>query len=124
MVGEDNMSRAMIILGLSIVFNATANILIKVGMNRLGKVGGVFMMVKKAIVEPALVLGVFSFVLALAGYSFVLTKLNLSVAYPIMISMGLIIVVLASYFLLNESISGFQILGFLLIIAGVWLVAR
>ena len=114
----------MIILGLSIVFNATANILIKVGMNRLGKVGGLFAMVKKAIVEPALILGVFSFILALGGYSFVLTKLNLSVAYPIMISMGLIIVVLASYFLLNESISGFQILGFLLIIAGVWLVAR
>ena len=89
------MSRAMIILGLSIVYNATANILIKVGMNRLGKVGGVFAMVKKAIVEPALVLGVFSFILALGGYSFVLTKLNLSIAYPIMISMGLIIVVLA-----------------------------
>ena len=118
------MSRPILILSLAIIFNALANILIKVGMLRVGKTEGWFHLVKKAITEPAILFGVVSFALALGGYCFVLTKLNLSIAYPIMISMGLIIVIFASHFLLNETISAIQIAGFLLIIAGVWLVAR
>jgi multidrug transporter EmrE-like cation transporter len=118
------MTRSVIILILAIVLNATANILIKVGMLRVGRTGSVLQIAGRAIVQPALLGGIFSFALALAAYSLVLTRLNLSVAYPIMVSMGLVIVVLASYFLLNETITLVQVIGFGFIIAGVWMVAR
>ena len=118
------MSRTVVLLILAIFFNALANVLIKIGMIRTGKMEGWGQMLSKAAVQPAFILGVISFALALLAYSAVLTRLNLSVAYPIMISMGLVLVVFASYFLLNESIRFIQLVGFLLIIAGIWMVAR
>lgn len=118
------MSRAALILIFAIVFNALANILIKVGMVRIKDTAHFSGLLKGAIQQPALIAGVFSFVLALVAYSIVLTKLNLSVAYPVMVSMGLVIVVLVSFIILKEVITPLQIVGFLFIIAGVWMVAR
>jgi multidrug transporter EmrE-like cation transporter len=118
------MPRSIIILIFAIVFNALANILIKVGMVRVKETTGVIALIGQAVKQPALIAGVCSFALALACYSVVLTRLNLSIAYPIMVSMGLILVVLASFFLLKETITPLQIAGFLFIIAGVWMVAR
>lgn len=114
----------IIILGLAIIFNATANILIKIGMSKIGSYDGTMELIKKALIQPQLLAGVFSFALALVTYSYILIKLNLSIAYPIMVSMGLVIVVIVSYFVLKESVSPVQIIGFFLIIAGVWLVAK
>ena len=118
------MSHSILILVLAIVFNALANILMKVGMARVGKPDEPLKLVQEAVKQPALLLGLVSFGLALFAYSYVLTKLNLSIAYPIMISMGLVIVIFASHFILNETITIAQIIGFVLIFGGVWLVAR
>ena len=118
------MSRTVIILIIAIVFNALANILIKVGMLKAGKLESISVLIKYALSQPFLYAGVVSFGLALVAYSIVLSKLNLSVAYPIMVSMGLIIVVLVSYFALKETINFLQITGFIFIITGVWMVAR
>ena len=118
------MRHGLFLLGFAIFFNAFANILIKIGMIRIGNTENAISMVKKMLNQPTLYLGVFSFAMALMLYSMVLTKLNLSIAYPIMVSIGLIIVVLVSYFILKEAIYPIQIVGFLLIIAGVWMVAR
>ena len=118
------MSRVVIILIMAIVFNALANILIKIGMKNGEGLTGLIDLIKYALGQPFLYAGVISFGLALVAYSIVLTKLNLSIAYPIMVSMGLIIVVLVSYFTLKESITLLQVAGFICIIAGVWMVAR
>lgn len=112
------------VLGLAIVFNATANILIKVGMNKVGDTEGIWELAKKAVMQPQLIAGIISFILAFVSYSYILTKLNLSVAYPIMVSMGIVIVVSVSYLFLYESINIIQVIGFALIIAGVWMVAK
>lgn len=112
------------VLALAITFNATANILIKVGMNKVGETESILELAKKAVVQPQLIAGIFSFIMAFVSYSYILTKLNLNIAYPIMVSMGLVIVVIVSYFWLHESINIIQIVGFILIIAGVWMVAK
>jgi multidrug transporter EmrE-like cation transporter len=109
---------------MAIVLNALANILIKVGMLKAGKLESIPVLIKYALGQPFLYTGVLSFGLALVAYSIVLSKLNLSVAYPIMVSMGLIIVVLVSFFALKETITVMQIAGFIFIVAGVWMVAR
>jgi len=114
----------IIILSLAILLNATANILVKLGMRRIGPAEGVMDIARKAITRPELFAGIVSFILAFVAYSFILTRLNLSIAYPIMISMSLVIVVMVSQFFLKEAITPFQIAGFLLIIFGVWMVAK
>ncbi len=114
-----------LILFLAITLNASANILLKIGMNRAGSfsftdISGIF---TEVVLNPFIIGGVFCFVLALGAYTYVLSKINLSIAYPIMTSVGYMIVILASWLFLKENISGVQFAGFCLIIGGVWLVA-
>lgn len=117
------MMRTVLYMALAVLFNASANFFIKLGMRRV-EGGGVLEMLRKGTQQPALIAGVVLFGLALGAYSIVLTRMNLSVAYPTLVSIGLIVVVSASYVFLDEPIRPVQVAGFFLIIAGVWLVAR
>jgi multidrug transporter EmrE-like cation transporter len=114
-----------IILALAVILNALANILMKVGMVRQGESDvSLMVMATRALVNPALLAGVTCFALALIAYCYVLAKINLSVAYPIMTSLGYVIVIVASWMFLKEHITLVQVVGFAFIIAGVWMVAR
>ena len=50
--------------------------------------------------------------------------MNLSIAYPLVTSIGFMIVTLALWLFLNEIITPIQIIGFLFILSGVWKVAK
>lgn len=113
-----------LILILAITFNAVANILMKVGMLKGKQVTGLADFILGMILNPILVAGMVCFALGLAAYCYVLTKLNLSIAYPIMTSVGYVIVIIASWLFLKETITAIQVAGFFLIIAGVWMVAH
>ena len=116
-----------LILGVAIVLNALANILMKVGMNRIAnqaKLAQADPMLLKMVTNPFIIIGLACFGLALVAYNIVLSKLNLSIAYPLMTSVGYCIVVLASWLFLKERILPAQMIGFVFIIAGVWMVAR
>jgi multidrug transporter EmrE-like cation transporter len=110
----------------AIVLNALANIFMKVGMNKVGglSVGPMTNWLMRMVTNPFVFLGLSFFALALVAYNYVLSQLNLSIAYPIMTSVGYCIVILASWLFLNEKIVPVQVLGFTLIIAGVWMVAK
>jgi multidrug transporter EmrE-like cation transporter len=73
--------------------------------------------------NPFFLLGLFSFGLALIGYKMVLSKLKLSIAYPIFTSAGFIFVLLASHFFFHEKLTNLQWIGIGLILVGVWLTA-
>lgn len=113
-----------VVLSLAIVLNALANILMKVAMLKQEKTTDIITMVKQSLTNPVLFLGLISFALALVAYCFVLAKINLSIAYPLMTSLGFLIVILVSWLFLGENITRIQIVGFTCIIAGVWMVAR
>ncbi len=113
-----------VILLFAIAFNAVANIMIKVGMMRAGKEENLIRLAKKAVFDPVIVGGLCCFVLALGGYSYILSKISLSIAYPLMTSLGYMIVIFVSWMFLHESIAWYQVIGFVLILSGVWLVAR
>jgi len=112
------------VLSIAIILNALANILMKVAMRKQDETIEIAKMVTQSLSNPILFLGILSFVLALVAYCYVLSKLNLSIAYPIMTSLGFLIVILASWLFLEEVITKIQIVGFICIIAGVWMVAR
>jgi multidrug transporter EmrE-like cation transporter len=112
------------VLALAIILNALANILMKVAMHKQSKTTEIIEVITQAFTNPTLFLGILSFALALVAYCYVLSKINLSIAYPIMTSLGFLIVILASWLFLGETITKIQIVGFICIIAGVWMVAR
>ena len=115
-----------ILLAAAIILNAAANILIKAGMRHMGSLAGrPFIDVGLGMIaNPFLICGVISFAVTLALYSLVLSKMNLSVAYPVMTSLGLLVVTTFSWLFFSEKISFLQWSGYIFIIAGVWMVAR
>ncbi len=112
-----------LILAFAIIANAAANISIKAGMLRFAAMDAETSIIKKVIMQPYLWLGASCFGLALLAYSYTLSKMDLSVAYPIMTSVGLLVVALASFLMFQESFTALKILGTVLIIAGVILVS-
>jgi len=118
------MNTYYIVLSLAITLNALANILMKVAMLRQEKTSDTITLITRSLSNPVLVLGLISFGLALVAYCYVLAKINLSIAYPLMTSLGFLIVIAASWLFLDERITSVQVVGFICIIAGVWMVAR
>lgn len=121
------MFRGWLALIVALVLNASANILLKVGARTARPAAP-----EAGIVERALaflnwptVLAICVFAANVLAYRKALDSLNISVAYPINVSIGLIIIVLAAWLLpiLNEKITLWQLIGMVLIMTGVWLVA-
>ncbi len=113
------------LLGLAVLFNALANIVVKWAMR--GETSpfaeGFGAAVKSVASNYWLWAGIALFGLAFVLYSLVLTRINLSIAYPVMTSLGLVIITLVSILVFKEVITGIQAGGLLLIIIGVWLVS-
>jgi multidrug transporter EmrE-like cation transporter len=108
----------------ALFFNATANILMKHGALSLSD--GLVSLIKhplNILNHWAILAGVFLFVLARVFCTLVLMKLNLSIAYPLMTSLGFLIVIGYSVFFLNESFFWYQLAGVLLILIGLGLVS-
>ena len=107
-----------------LVANAVANILIKEGMKaKQLNPSQPFETLTQIALNPVVVTGVIFFGLNLLAYSFVLSKVKLSIAYPLMTSIGFVIVLSYSFFKLGESISVVHLGGIVLILAGVWMVS-
>ena len=70
-----------------------------------------------------LVIGVIFFAVALVLYTLVLARMNLSVAYPIMVSVGFALVMTYSVVFLHEQLWWWQWLGILLVLVGVTLLS-
>jgi len=68
-----------------------------------------------------LMTGLAFFGIALVFYTKALEKYNLSIAYPMMTSCGLIIVTLWSVLIFGEKLSYFQYGGIFMIIGGIWM---
>ena len=109
------------LLALALTLNAAANILLKVGAGRLGPIHEPDL-VARLLGNVHLWAGLALFALNVVFYAAALTRLNLSVAYPVMTAGGVIIVVTVSFIWLREPISGSQALGLALLIAGILLV--
>lgn len=112
-------------LFLALTLNAVANILIKLGSKQLAFDLQQFMAQPLMFIKNGyLVVGLCFFASALVFYSLVLSKMNLSIAYPIMTGMGFVFVIFFSVFFLQEQLFWWQWLGIAFIFSGVALLAQ
>ncbi|XOB42185.1 MAG: DMT family transporter [Candidatus Nealsonbacteria bacterium] len=65
--------------------------------------------------------GALLFIFSFVFYLFVLSKLQLNLAYPVMVSAGIVLVAIGSWAFFQEQVSQWQILGIFLIIFGIFL---
>lgn len=117
-----------LLLVVALVLNAAANVLMKIGANRglqLPLDTGLSDRLLNFLNWPTL-LAILCFAANVLAYRRALEAFDVSVAYPIMVSTGLVLVTLAAVSLpmLNEKVGLVQVLGMALIALGVWLVAR
>ena len=113
-----------VIFTISIILNALANILMKVGAVKDKDSNQIVDVITNMATNPIIIAGIICFALGLAAFNYVLIKINLSVAYPVNTSLGFVLVVLVSWLFLKEAITPVQISGIGLIIVGVFMVAR
>jgi multidrug transporter EmrE-like cation transporter len=115
----------MILLG--VLLNAAAQLLLKQGMRQIGPVhmdwAQAMPMGLQVAANPYVLTGLFAYVVSVLVWLVVLSRVDVSFAYP-MLSIGYIVNAIAAYYLFDESLSPTRMLGILVIIVGVMLVAR
>lgn len=110
-----------------VLLNAVAQLLLKAGTNVLGVItltrDDWASQLGRMAVEPHFIGGVACYGLSLIVWIVGLSRVPVSIAYP-MLSLGYIINAIAAHYLLGESVTLARWLGIGFIVIGVWLVAR
>lgn len=99
---------------------------LKYGMNQIGNLDfsrGVFFVFLHIFANGFVLLGVLLYLLSSVGWLFALSKVPLSLGYPIL-SLGYVVVSLFSWFFFQESISLMRIVGLGTIVVGVFFLSR
>lgn len=114
---------ATVYLLIAICLSATGEVLLKIGMRQFGAFS----------LTPSNLVHAFTMPPVIGGFAFVfggslfwlatISRADLSWAYP-MLALGYILVVTASWFILNEALSPLRVAGLLVICVGLVMVAR
>ncbi len=120
----------MMIFGLilfGVLLNAGAQLLLKAGMTQIGhfefNLVNLLPIGMKVACNIPILSGLCMYVLSVAVWLLVLSRVQVSVAYP-MLSIGYIVNAVAAYYLFGEPLSVLRVTGIFIIIAGVYLVAQ
>lgn len=115
----------MILLG--VLLNAAAQLALKAGMTRVGQFD--FALANLAPIgwqvgtNPFVALGLFCYVVSVAVWLLVLSRVEVSLAYP-MLSIGYVVNALIAWWFMGESLTAMKIAGIATICFGVWLLSR
>ncbi len=112
-------------LSLALVMNAAANVLLKIGSKSARQLPGDATFLAKLFnfLNPITIVALCLFAVNVLAYRKALDAFRLNIAYPIMVSGGMVLVIAAAWWLpmLRERLSWQQLLGIALIAAGLWL---
>ena len=110
-----------------VLLNAGAQLLLKAGTNAVGHfeftLENALPVGLRLALEPHILGGIFCYVISLVVWIMGLSRIPVSVAYP-MLSIGYIINAVAAWYLFGESLTTLRLSGIGFIIVGVFLVAR
>jgi multidrug transporter EmrE-like cation transporter len=110
-----------------VLLNAAAQLLLKAGTNAVGQfefsAQNILPVGMKLAFEPHIAGGLACYVVSVAVWIVGLSRVPVSVAYP-MLSVGYIVNAVAAWYLFGESLTAQKLAGFGFIVCGVFLVAR
>lgn len=116
-----------VLLLCGVFLNAGAQLLIKAGMNHVGEfnfsLANILPISWQVATNFYIVAGLFCYVISVVLWMLVLSRVEVSFAYP-MLSIGYIVNAVAAYYLFGEALTLTRILGIAIIICGVILIAR
>src|SRR5262245_11680065 len=121
-----SLSTATIIVA-GVLLNAAAQMLLKVGVTPLGSlsvdIDNVLPTTFRVLSQWPVLVGLALYVMSVGVWVVVLSRVDVSVAYP-MLSLGYVVTAGAAWWLLGEPVGALRSAGIALILAGVWLVAH
>jgi multidrug transporter EmrE-like cation transporter len=110
-----------------VLLNAVAQLLLKAGTNTVGEIrlsaSDALPLTFRLATEPHIVAGIACYVVSVAVWIVALSRVEVSVAYP-MLSIGYIVNAIAAYYLLGEAVTPLRLAGIGVIVLGVFMVAR
>ncbi|HMH17685.1 MAG TPA: SMR family transporter [Burkholderiales bacterium] len=118
-------SFALIMTG--VLLNAAAQLLLKAGTNAVGhfefSTQNIVPVGMRLAFEPHIAGGLACYVVSLIVWILGLSRVPVSIAYP-MLSIGYVLNAVAAWYLFGESLTAQKLIGIAFIVAGVFLVAR
>lgn len=119
--------KTMPLILFAVFLNTVAQLSLKAGMNRIGffnfswaNIAPISFQVAS---NPFILLGLICYIFAVVVWLLVLSRSEVSIAYP-MISMAYILNAIGAYYIFNEELSMIRMVGIGIIIVGVCLIAR
>jgi len=121
----NTLSFLLILIG--VLLNATAQLLLKAGTNAIGHFAfttdNILPIGWRLATQPYIFGGLSCYVISVVVWIMALSRVNVSVAYP-MLSIGYVVNAIAAWYLFGESISLTKLTGIGIIIFGVFIVSR
>lgn len=118
-------SLALILI--AVILGAAAQLMLKAGANAVGTFafdpGTLAAAALKLAVEPRVLAGIALYAASLVAWILALSRVEVSIAYP-MVALGYVITVLAAWWWLGESVTPLRLTGVALIVLGVVVVAQ
>ena len=110
-----------------VLLNAAAQLLLKAGTNAVGHfafdAANIVPVGLRLAFEPHIVSGVFCYLASLVVWLMALSRVEVSIAYP-MLSIGYVVNAIAAWYLFGEAVGPMRLAGIGIIVLGVFLVAR
>ncbi|MES0883045.1 EamA family transporter [Roseibium sp. SCP14] len=111
----------------TVLTNAAAQIMLKYGMTQIGGFetlsSNIVIKLFQVVFTPFVFLGLCTFVISMASHLYVLSKVELSFAYPFL-SLAYVVVAVYAYFIFQEDLNVMRILGIGLICVGTVFIAQ
>ncbi|AZG15451.1 MULTISPECIES: SMR family transporter [Cupriavidus] len=110
-----------------VLLNACAQLLLKAGTNAVGAItlerATILTTAFRVLTQWPVIAGLTCYVISVGVWIVGLSRVDVSIAYP-MLSLGYVVNALAAWWLFGEMIGPLRMAGIVLILAGVFLIAR
>jgi undecaprenyl phosphate-alpha-L-ara4N flippase subunit ArnE len=112
----------LLLIFTSVVLGAVGQVLLKMGALRVGGVADVGLLLWRILTNPHILAGFALYGVASVLWIVVLSRAPLSLAYPLL-SLGYVLVLLASAYVFGETIPAVRVAGIAAILVGILLVS-
>jgi len=124
---KGDLARSLMLIFGAVLLGVLGQLSMKHGMNNVKMVTGGFgdlaVSLARALTQPYVTAGFLLYAVSALGWLVVLSRVELSFAYP-MVSIGYVAVVILSRFIFHEQVTLVRVLGTLVVCFGVVLISR
>ena len=113
-----------LLIAITVLAGAFGNVLMKIGTGKLPTITFSTASLSGIFTSPYIILGAALMIGTFPFYNMVLQRLSLTIAFPLITSLMFVTATIISVLLLKETLTIVQVFGLILVIAGLFLVAR